>query len=101
MSRRKKIDGLARAFGRAVRSLRTKARLSQEEFAHKCEMDRAYYGNIERGEHVPTVATLWRIADVLSKRPRDVIAKVESELQGAKLKVHPAVPGKTEGKQKP
>ena len=80
MSRKKDTSPLSAAFGRAVRKLREKAGYTQESFAHGAGIDRAYFGLIERGGHTPTVTTVWRIAKGLGKRPRDVIAAVESEL---------------------
>ena len=97
MGSRKSIDGLAVAFGHAVRSLRIKAGHNQEDFAHRCNMDRAYYGNIERGEHTPTIATLWRIASALNKRPRDVVAAVESDLRTLDSQSQPGIAPKLRG----
>jgi len=84
------------AFGRAVRSLRIRAGHNQEAFAHKCDMDRAYYGNIERGEHGPTIATVWRLAEALDKRPRDIIAAVELEIRIAESRVQSKIAPKAQ-----
>ncbi len=80
MSRRKERTKLSVAFGHAARSLREKAGYTQEEFANDAGIDRAYYGLTERGGHTPTITTVWKIAEALGKRPRDVIAAVEREL---------------------
>ena len=80
MSRRKEQTKLSVAFGHAARSLREKAGYTQEEFANDAGIDRAYYGLPERGGHTPTITTVWKIAEALGKRPRDVIAAVEREL---------------------
>ena len=37
-------------FGKRVRQLRLKKRLSQEEFAFACDLDRTYISGIERGK---------------------------------------------------
>jgi transcriptional regulator with XRE-family HTH domain len=37
-------------FGQAVRRRRQKLRVSQEEFADLCGLDRTYIGGVERGE---------------------------------------------------
>ena len=78
------------AFGKAVRSLRMEAEYSQEEFAHVCGIDRAYYGLIERGGHTPTITTVWKIAEAFGIPPSDVIIATDNELPlamgGKKLK---------------
>lgn len=78
------------AFGKAVRSLRKEAEYTQEEFAHVCGIDRAYFGLIERGGHTPTITTVWKIAEALGIFPSDVIMATDNELPltkgGEKLK---------------
>jgi transcriptional regulator with XRE-family HTH domain len=41
---------ILKAFGERVRRLRLAQDLSQEAFAHECQLDRTYIGGIERGE---------------------------------------------------
>lgn len=36
-------------FGERIRFLRVSQGLSQEELAHKCELDRTYISGVERG----------------------------------------------------
>ena len=84
MSRRKPHPKLSNSFGKAVRQLREGANFSQEAFAHHCDLDRAAYGRIERGLLTPNVATLWKIAEGLGKRPQEVIAAVEKDMKAEK-----------------
>ena len=54
--------------GRAMRELRktrTGRRYSQEEFALEAEINRGYYGSIERGEVNVSVLTLEKICSTL------------------------------------
>jgi transcriptional regulator with XRE-family HTH domain len=51
--------------GREIRRLREKKELSQEEFAGRAGIDRAYYGGIERGERNVAALNLIKIADAL------------------------------------
>ncbi|MBQ7815480.1 MAG: helix-turn-helix transcriptional regulator [Thermoguttaceae bacterium] len=39
--------------------------LTQEEFAAECEISRAYYGRLERGEHSATLELCEKIANYL------------------------------------
>ena len=49
-------------FGRAVRARRHKLRVSQEEFADMCGLDRTYMGGIERGERNLSLVNIEKIA---------------------------------------
>ena len=81
MSRRKEKTSLSVAFGKVVRYLRLRAGHSQEAFAAKCGIDRAYYGLIERGGHTPTIQTVWRIAEGLGGSPSELIKGVERQIE--------------------
>lgn len=62
--RKKKNDVLAR-FGSRVRQLRSDRGWSQEAFAARCDLDRAYMGGIERGERNLTLRKVEKIAATL------------------------------------
>jgi transcriptional regulator with XRE-family HTH domain len=48
--------------GCQLRAKRFALKLRQDEAAMKCELDRSYYGGLERGERNPTLLVLDRIA---------------------------------------
>lgn len=50
------------ALGEAIRSMRKARGISQEELAHRSQVDRAYMSSIERGIQNPGVMTIIRIA---------------------------------------
>ncbi|HXI25116.1 MAG TPA: helix-turn-helix transcriptional regulator [Pyrinomonadaceae bacterium] len=52
--------------GRQIRHLRQEKNLSQEEFASLADIDRAYYGGIERGERNVAAVNLIKIAQALN-----------------------------------
>lgn len=58
------MDVRARVGGN-LRRYRTAKGISQEELAHRCELDRTYVSGIERGVRNPTVVVLERLAGVL------------------------------------
>lgn len=51
--------------GPAIRSLRERVGLTQDEVAARAELDRTYFNGIERGHRNPTVRALQRISDAL------------------------------------
>lgn len=51
--------------GNIIRKYREERNYSQEYFASLCDISRAYYGRIERGEHSITIETCKKIADAL------------------------------------
>jgi transcriptional regulator with XRE-family HTH domain len=51
--------------GRQIRRLREEQGLSQEEFAGLANIDRAYYGGIERGERNLAALNIIKIAEAL------------------------------------
>jgi transcriptional regulator with XRE-family HTH domain len=59
----------ARAFGAAVREKRFELGLSQEELANKAQVERSHMGKIERGEHLPNLVLILRLAKALSVKP--------------------------------
>lgn len=57
-----KNDDLAQAVGRAIRARRLASGISQDQFADRIGMHRAYFSAIERGEKNVTLHTLGRVA---------------------------------------
>ena len=53
------------ALGRAIRDLRNRRHISQEDLAHRAGMHRTYLGGIERGERNPSYTNLLKVADAL------------------------------------
>lgn len=67
---------LAVQVGRAIRARREATGLSQDRFADRINMHRAYYAAIERGEKNITLPTLKRVTDGLGLRMADVLAAI-------------------------
>ncbi len=53
-------------FGNNLRKIRESKGYSQDDFASLCNISRAYYGRIERGEHSITLDRCALIAQALS-----------------------------------
>ena len=80
MSRKETNKALGVAFGSVVKSIRERAGFSQEGFAHEAGFDRSFWGAIERGRYNPSLGTIWRVAEALGKRPKDLMAAVEKAM---------------------
>jgi transcriptional regulator with XRE-family HTH domain len=63
------------ALGAAIRRVRLKAGWSQEELAHRAEIDRSYMGSIERGKQNPGVVSVLQIADALGITATELMAE--------------------------
>jgi len=63
-------------FGATVRRLREKLGWTQEQLAEVAEMSATYIGFIERGENVPTLTIILKLADALGVTPAQLIADV-------------------------
>lgn len=50
-------------FGNVLRRIREGRKMTQEEFAELCDISRAYYGRIERGEHSVTLELCQKISE--------------------------------------
>ena len=73
----------ALAFGRAVRAARMAQAIAQDEFASMAGISRSHMGKIERGEHMPTLAIIFKIAGALECSTAVLMAETESRLQAA------------------
>jgi transcriptional regulator with XRE-family HTH domain len=58
-------DPLLQAMALKIRTLRESREISQEEFAYEADINRSYYGFIERGKYSPTAVILAKIAVTL------------------------------------
>ena len=71
----------AQAFGAAVRALRTEQGVAQETLAHLAGIERSHMGKIERGEHMPTLALVFKIARALGSSAGELMLETEARLQ--------------------
>ncbi len=71
----------ARAFGQAVRAIRTERGIAQEALAQLAEIERSHMGKIERGEHMPTLGIILKVARALHCSAADLMAATEKNLE--------------------
>lgn len=68
------------AFGAAVRERRIQRGISQEELANVAQVERSHMGKIERGEHMPNLVMILRLARALSVNPGVLVDQVAASL---------------------
>lgn len=72
---------LLAVFGRVLREQRESLGLTQEEFAHRADVDRSFVSQIERGVRQPALMTIWKLARALEVSPSTLLARVEKLLR--------------------
>lgn len=75
------IPRLQDTFGQVLKELRDENGLSQQQLAFDSELDRTYISLLERGLRLPTLGTIFKIAEVLKLSPSDMITRVEKNLK--------------------
>lgn len=70
-------EALLRKIGGAIQKRRRAIGLSQDKFADRIEMHRAYFGAIERGEKNLELGTLLRVAKGLKARLSELLREAE------------------------
>jgi len=71
---------LAAAFGSAVRSARTARAVAQEALANLAGIERSHVGKIERGEHMPTLSAVLKLAAALDLSGAELVAAAQALL---------------------
>ncbi|AAF84529.1 hypothetical protein XF_1720 [Xylella fastidiosa 9a5c] len=70
----------ALAFGKAVRAFRMDQGVAQEELASMAGIERSHMGKIERGEHLPSLAVILKVAAALKMSGTELMAATERNL---------------------
>ena len=72
------------AFGAAVRAARTEDGIAQETLAHIAGVERSHMGKIERGEHMPTLVMILKIAKALGRSSGELMLETEARLPASR-----------------
>ena len=63
-----------------MRAIRTEEGIAQETLAHLAGIERSHMGKIERGEHMPTLAVILKIAQGLGRSAGELVLETEARL---------------------
>ena len=72
---------VAQTYGDIVREARVAAGISQEALAHMADLERSYFGRIERGKSQPTLFVMLKISTALAVESAVLVEMVEQELR--------------------
>lgn len=70
-----------KALGEAILEIRQEQNLGQEAAAYKSQVDRSYYGGIERGLHSVGFETLLRVSKGLGVPAARIVERAEKKLR--------------------
>ena len=70
-------SAVARQFGKAVKELRLKKAMSQQQLADACGLDISYVGQVERGQRNPTLGVMQGLASVLGVKMSELFKKAK------------------------
>ena len=65
--------------GKNIRTLRKQLHISQEELAHRVNIDRTYMSGIERGLRNPSLSVLCDLARELNTNAKELLTDVEKD----------------------
>ena len=71
------IDYRLLGVGEIIETLRRRKRLTQEEVAYRCNLDRKTISNIEKDNSTPSVETLLNIILALNVTPSEFVVEFE------------------------
>ncbi len=71
---------LIRAFSAVLKARRLELRLTQEELAGRCDLDRPFVTLMEAGTKQPTLSVFWRLAAGLELSGGDLAALIDTTL---------------------
>ena len=66
------------ALGLAVRDVRRRVHISQEELGYLSGLHRTYVGGIERGERNPSWMNIVKLAQALKVAPSELVTRAEA-----------------------
>jgi transcriptional regulator with XRE-family HTH domain len=77
VSKDKKTNEISKALGLAIREIRAEIPISQEELAHRADLDRGYMGSVERGVYNLTIKNIAKVCKALGVKPSQLLKVAE------------------------
>jgi len=70
-------SAVACQFGKAVKELRLKKAMSQQQLGDACGLDISYIGQIERGQRNPTLGVMQGLSSVLGVKISELLKRAK------------------------
>lgn len=70
---------IGQVFGEVLRRYRSDRNISQEELAHRADVDRTFVSRLERGIRQPTITTLIGLGQALGVSAAELVQETEKE----------------------
>ena len=86
MPRSSRVNPDAVRFGALIQRLRLERGWTIGKLAQRSGMNRTYLGILEKGGNLPTLATLFELADVLNTTATEMVREVEEGRRSARAK---------------
>ncbi|WP_410689160.1 helix-turn-helix domain-containing protein [Citrobacter braakii] len=67
-------------FGKVLRQLRKRARLTQEQLGFEAGLERNYISMLELGQRHPSLATIFKLSPPLKTKPSNIVALLETAI---------------------
>ena len=74
---------LQEAFSNTLRNQRVARRITQEDLAHRCDLDRTYISLLKRGKRMPTLNVVFKLCEALATEPNEFILKIQALIDEA------------------
>jgi transcriptional regulator with XRE-family HTH domain len=71
--------------GEILKKLRLGTGMSQEEFAHRCKLDRSYMSDLETNKKSPSFATIIKLAFGLEMKTEDLVSEIGKAIDFARF----------------
>ncbi len=84
MPRRPASSALAKRLGSRIRTLREERKVTQEQLAWDCDLDKGYMSQVEAGKRMPSVPVLFTLARRLGIEAADIVG---ADLKNPRLRL--------------
>jgi transcriptional regulator with XRE-family HTH domain len=66
--------------GETLKPLRLATGMSQEEFAHRCKLDRSFMSDLETDKKGPSLLTIFKLAIGLGMKAKDLVGEIKENI---------------------
>ena len=79
MTKRDQIHPYGQRFGAIIRRLRIQRGMQVQQLARRADLTRQHLSLLERGANIPSLVTLFNLAEILRVKPSAIVAEIEAD----------------------